>query len=104
MNRIALLLVLTVSSPWALADSSKAAIKADFDNLCNVIARSGAAKHQVKSEQVNVITTWLREHLKTPEVNKFLKEVSGSRDAGAKLKKAAADAGYTGACPLADAT
>jgi hypothetical protein len=101
MKRIAFLLVVAASSSLAHADSSKAAIKADFENVCNAVERSGASKVKTRSEQANLISTWLHGHLKTPEVKKFLRELIGP-DLGGKLKKAAADAGYTGACPMAD--
>lgn len=96
---VALLLVSTV----ALADS-KEAIKTDYDNLCNALERSGAATKS-RHEKPGTIAAWLHKTIKTAEVKKMLADLPtlAPEDQGPTLKKKAAAAGYTGACPIVDA-
>ncbi|HEY1549846.1 MAG TPA: hypothetical protein VGG28_18585 [Kofleriaceae bacterium] len=86
------------------APGSKADIKADYDMVCNAPARSGAMKTTDKSEQAKKVADYIVSHLKTDEVRNFLGTFGGMdpADKAPALKKAAKDAGYTGACPLAD--
>jgi hypothetical protein len=102
MKKLAIALIL-VCTP-ALAGSSKKALRTDYDNVCNALERSGAA-HKPRSEKPQAIAAWLHKTLKTPEVKKLLGELPTlpPEQQGPALKKAAAEAGYTGACPIVDA-
>ncbi|HEY3801159.1 MAG TPA: hypothetical protein VGL61_01080 [Kofleriaceae bacterium] len=105
MKTIAFMLCLATSVA-AAAPGSKAAIKADYDMVCNAPARSGALKKTDKSEQAQIIANYILGHLKTGEVREFLGTLGGMQpaDKAPALKKAAKDAGYAGACPMADMT
>ena len=105
MKRLALVLALLPTA--ALADQAKAsapAVKADYEMTCNAIKLSKADKVKDKSERAKVIADYILSHLKTEEVRHFLGTLGSMMpaDKGPALKKAAADAGFTGACPLAD--
>jgi hypothetical protein len=93
-----------ISGLAAAAPGSKADIEADYDMVCNAPARSGAMKIADKSEQAKKVADYILSHLKTVEVRNFLGTFGGMApaDKAPALKKAAKDAGYTGACPLAD--
>src|SRR4051794_35240381 len=103
MKRIALLLILASSAP-AFADKapppkdSKADIKADYDMSCNAIKASGADAIKDKSERAKKLADYITSHLKTEEVRRLFASVGAMnpKDRGPALKKAAADAGYTG--------
>jgi hypothetical protein len=100
------LLALSLFASVAAADpSSKADIKADWDMVCNAPARSGGMKTNDPSERARIIATYIQSHLKTNEVRQFLSNLPSTtapKDQPAAVKKAAKDAGYTGACPMAD--
>ena len=102
MMRIALALMLF--SSVAVADSSPAAIKKDYDNLCNARERSGASKEKIASRRAELMAEYLRTALKTPEVKAFFGKLADlpPGETGPALKKAASDAGYKGKCPTAD--
>ena len=98
---------LSLLASVAAADpSSKADIKADYDMVCNAPARSGALKKTDKNEQAQIIANYILGHLKTDEVRQFLGSLGSMMpaDKAPALKKAAKDAGYPGACPMADMT
>jgi hypothetical protein len=105
MLRTTLLAFVLFAPSFAAADSSPKAIKADYDTLCNARERSGAAKESDISRRAELLAKYLETHLKTPEVKKFFGNLHKlpPGEAGPALKKAAADAGYKGACPMADA-
>src|SRR6185295_4574974 len=48
-----------------------ASYKADIENLCDVMTRSGAADHDY-NDRTYLIATWLSGHLTTSEARKFL--------------------------------
>lgn len=104
MLRALILITFLTGSSLAAAESTKAQLAADYDVTCNAEVKSGAAKDADKSKKAQKIATYIQANLKTPEVKKFLGTLgSMTPDArGPALKKAAADAGYKGACPLAD--
>jgi hypothetical protein len=93
-----------ISGTAVAAPGSKADTKADYDMVCNSPARSGAMKLTDKSEQAKKVADYILSHLKTDEVRNFLATFGGMApaDKAPALKQAAKDAGYTGACPLAD--
>jgi hypothetical protein len=103
MLRSIIALVLVAGTAIA-APGSKADIKADYDMVCNSPARSGGMKATDQSERAKKIADYILSHLKTDEVRSFLATFGGMApaDKAPALKKAAKDAGYTGACPLAD--
>jgi hypothetical protein len=103
MMRIALFSVLLFSS-IAAADSSPAAIKKDYDNLCNARERSGASKEKDGNRRAELMVKYLNSALKTPEVKAFFGNLGNlpPGEVGPALKKAASDAGYKGKCPTAD--
>jgi hypothetical protein len=98
-----LLALALFTSIAAAAPGTKADIKADYDMVCNAPARSGALKLD-KSKQAAALADYIIKHLKTDEVRKFLGSMGSMEpaDKPAALKQAAKDAGYTGACPMAD--
>jgi hypothetical protein len=100
MKRLVLLLALVPTAAYA----DKAAVKADYDMTCNAIRLSKADKVKEKSQRAKVIADYILGHLKTDEVRQFLGTLGSMMpaDKGPALKKAAAGAGYTGTCPLAD--
>ena len=103
MMRIALSLLLF--SSIATADtSSPAAIKKDYDNLCNATERSGASKEKNGSRRAELMVKYLNSALKTPEVKAFFGNLGNlpPAEVGPALKKAASDAGYKGKCPTAE--
>jgi len=100
MKRLALVLAMLPTAAYA----DKTAVKADYAMTCNAIKLSKADKLKDKSQRAKVIADYILGHLKTDEVRQFLATLGSMvpADKGPALKKAAADAGYTGACPLAD--
>ena len=95
--------ILLLATPALAAPGTKAAIKADYDTVCNAPERSGALKKS-ESERMQVIIDYLLKNLKTDEVRNFLGTL-GTRmpnERGSALKQAAKDAGYTGSCKFAD--
>ena len=98
---VALVLVSLSSSVFG---ETKADIKTDYDLVCNAIARSGADKIDDPSQKAQTIANFLTKKIKTKTVRNFMASLAGMRpeDKGPALKKAAAEAGYTGTCPLAD--
>lgn len=72
--------------------------------MCNAVVRSGAAKIKNPSEKAQKIATFLMQKIKTQEVKDFMASLGSMmpEDKGPALKKAAAEAGYKGTCPLAD--
>jgi hypothetical protein len=103
MRKLLCLAFLFASSVAAADPSAPAAIKTDYDNVCNALERSGADKAD-KGERAQRIASYLTRTVKTPEVKAFLGKLPTRppAEAGPALKKAAAAAGYTGKCPLAD--
>jgi hypothetical protein len=98
-----LLLAVLTFPVVALADD-KADVKADCDLVCNAVERSGAGGEKDPSQKATKIAMFLLKNLKTQEVKGFMASL-GARppeEKGPALKKAAAAAGYTGACPFAD--
>ncbi len=99
------LLLVALFSTVAAADSSPAAIKNDYSNLCNALERSGASKEKDVNRRAELIAKYLRTALKTPEVKTFFRNLGDGRlapdEKGPALKKAASDAGYKGKCPIA---
>ena len=103
MKRIALIALLF--SAVASADgSSPAAIKKDYDNLCNATERSGASKEKSGNRRAELMVKYLNTALKTPEVKAFFGKLGDlpPGEVGPALKKAASDAGYKGKCPTAE--
>lgn len=48
--------------------------KADIENLCDVVSRSGAADHDY-NDRTYLIATWLSGHLTTQEARTFLQNI-----------------------------
>jgi hypothetical protein len=103
----ALVVVLMLATVARAAPSSKAAIRADYDVLCNSPSRSGADKEKDQHQRLHKILKFINENLKTPEVKAFFGKLGDGSlapdETGPALKKAAKAAGYDGKCPLADA-
>ena len=76
--------------------------KADIDNLCNVIVRSGADQYTTSAEQQPLIAMWLGPNIKTKAGHDFLIKIApwqGVAKADA-LDAEAQRVGIAG-CPLA---
>jgi hypothetical protein len=104
MSKRALLVLALLATPAVALADPKADVKADYELVCNVVERSGADKTQDPSQRAQKIALYLTQHLKTQEVKLFMASlaVKPPAEKGPALKKAAADAGYTGSCPFAD--
>jgi hypothetical protein len=79
---------------------SDRAYAADIENLCDVVARSGA---KGASAPTYVTATWLGSHLTTQDSRKFLARIQplGREPKAAALEAEARRVGLTG-CALAD--
>ena len=102
------LLALGLASATAYAaplkDGTPAEVKADFDLICNSVARSGAAKEKDPSMKAQKIANYLLSHIATKQAMHVMQSMGGMlpEEKPAALKRAAADAGYKGPCPFAD--
>lgn len=80
-----------------------AALVADYDALCNAMARSGADAIKDPSDRIEKLADYLKANLKTREVKDLFASLAGApADGPARIRKAATRAGYSGACPTAD--
>lgn len=102
--RTALLVLASFAVPAVALADNKADVKADYELVCNAVERSGADKTPDPSQKAQKIALYLAQHLKTQEVKLFMASLAARppQDKGPALKKAAADAGYTGPCPFAE--
>jgi hypothetical protein len=98
------LLLAVLTFPVVAFADDKADVKADYDLVCNAVERSGAESEKDPSQKAMKIATFLLKNLKTQEVKKFMATLGAMppEAKGPALKKAAADAGYTGKCPFAE--
>ncbi len=104
MSKRLLLLLGALALPAVALADNKADVKADYELVCNAVERSGADSEKDPSQKATKIAMFLLKNIKTQEVKAFMASL-GARlpaDKGPALKKAAADAGYTGKCPFAD--
>ena len=101
--RSLLVISIVLAAGLAFADT-KVEVKADYDLVCNAAARSGAAKIKDPGQRAQKIASFLMQKIKTQKVKDFMASLGSMmpEDKGPALKKAAADAGYKGKCPLAD--
>lgn len=95
-------LTLTLLLSQAQKTGTPAEVKADYEMVCNVIERSGAAKETDPSKKAQTAATYLFKHLKTKQVLSQMQSMGSVRpeDKVKVFKAAAAKAGYTGPCPF----
>ena len=94
------LLVLLAAA--ALGCSSAAS---DFEKICNAEALSGAAQMVDPSQKAMTIAGWIQKSIASPEALELMETLASvePQTRADMLRQAAADAGYRGPCPLADA-
>jgi len=76
----------------------------DFEKVCNAEAMSGAAAVADPSGKAVAIAQWLQANVTSDEVARTMDSLATAApdQRGELLKRAAAEAGYTGPCPMAE--
>ncbi len=77
----------------------------DFDDICHAGARAGVASVADPAERAHRVAAWLQGNVRTSEARRTLDALAGlagCEHKGALLREAAREAGYEGACPMAD--
>ena len=102
--RLILVMLVFGGAALALKDGSKAEVRADFAAICNAVERSGAAREKDPSQKAQKVASYLLSHIRTRQAMSLMQRMGGMlpEEKGPALKRAAAESGYTGACPLAD--
>jgi hypothetical protein len=79
--------------------------KADYEKICNAEQLSGAAGEKDPSAKAEKIAQWMTDNIHSADVKKTLSALATvtADQRGPLLKQAAHEAGYDGACPMADA-
>lgn len=78
----------------------------DFENICHAEERSGAASITDPARKAMTVAQWLNDHVTSGDAKAFMSAIASasSESRGELLRQAAREAGYTGDCPMADAT
>jgi hypothetical protein len=76
----------------------------DYEKICNAEALSGAAAMTDPSQKAMTVAQWIQENVKAGDAVNVMQALAMAApdQRGELLKRAAAEAGYTGPCPMAD--
>lgn len=99
---LALLVATTGACQRGSGDTVDPAYRADFENICDAEARSGALKEDPDA-RANLVATWLQPRVKTDEARRFLAGLQKlqPKEKGDALRRESARAGLQ-ACALAE--
>lgn len=78
----------------------------DFENICHAEERSGAASIADPAQRAMHVAGWLTDNVQSSDAKAFMSAIASAspESRGELLRQAASEAGYTGDCPMADAT
>ena len=99
-----LVMVLGVIATVGFAGCGPSPAARDFEKICNAEAMSGAAAVADPAAKALTIAKWLEANISSEEAASTMSGLgmAAPDQRGELLKRAAAEAGYTGPCPMAE--